>query len=187
LIRQYCVANDKVLFDFADLDSWWFNPATEEWEHASYDYEGDTVPVEHPQFNGNQAGHTTYESCEQKGRSVWWMMARLAGWQLDPSGIENGTGTGRTISLGPVFPNPFTSSTEIEYALDMECCARLAAFDVRGRMIRLLGTGRTPAGTHAVSWDGCNIEGDPLPSGVYYLRLSMPERPVRMRKVVLLR
>ena len=80
-IRQYCIDNNKVLFDFADLDSWWFNPVSYEWEHATYEYSGNNVPMEHPQFNGNQAGHTTYESCEQKGKAVWWMMSELAGWQ----------------------------------------------------------------------------------------------------------
>ncbi len=79
-IRQYCLDNNKVLFDFADLDAWWFNPVTETWEHSTYDYNGYDVPVEHPQYNGNQGGHTTYESCEQKGKAVWHLMAVLAGW-----------------------------------------------------------------------------------------------------------
>lgn len=80
-IREYCSENEKVLFDFADLDAWWYNSNTEEWEQATYDYSGHTVPVEHSQFHGNEAGHTTYESCEQKGRAVWWMMALLEGWE----------------------------------------------------------------------------------------------------------
>ena len=71
---------DRVLFDFADLDSWWYNSTTGAWEHATYEYSSTEVPVEHPQFHGSQAGHTTHESCEQKGKAVWWMMARLAGW-----------------------------------------------------------------------------------------------------------
>jgi parallel beta-helix repeat protein len=72
---------NQVLFDFADLDSWWYNSTTGEWEHATYDYSGVDVPVEHTEFHGSEAGHTTYESCEQKGRAFWWMMARLAGWE----------------------------------------------------------------------------------------------------------
>ncbi len=81
LIREYCMNNNKILYDFADLDSWWFNPATQEWEQNSCQAQGHTVPLQHPHFNGNDAGHTTYESCEQKGKAVWWMMARIAGWQ----------------------------------------------------------------------------------------------------------
>ncbi|MCK4488479.1 MAG: hypothetical protein KAU38_17180 [Desulfobacterales bacterium] len=80
-IRQWVQnSENRVLFDFVDLDSWWYNPDTQQWEQATYEYNGHIVPMEHPHFNGDEAGHTTFESCEQKGRAVWWMMARLAGW-----------------------------------------------------------------------------------------------------------
>jgi hypothetical protein len=79
-IRQYCEDHDKFLFDFADLDSWWYDPNTDLWEQATYNHSSHTVPVEHSHFNGDEAGHTTHESCEQKGGAVWWTMARLAGW-----------------------------------------------------------------------------------------------------------
>lgn len=77
-IRQYCIANEKILFDFADLDCW------SNGNHSTYDYTvgEDTIhiPIEHEDFNGDEAAHTTYTSCEQKGRAFWWMVAMLAGW-----------------------------------------------------------------------------------------------------------
>ncbi|MCD4698755.1 MAG: hypothetical protein K8S16_21190 [Bacteroidales bacterium] len=83
-IRNYCIANNKVLFDFADIDCWWYNPTSEEWEFSTYEYwngsDTITVPFEHPQYNLNQAGHTSFENCENKGKAVWWMMAKLTGW-----------------------------------------------------------------------------------------------------------
>lgn len=79
MIRQYCMDNNKVLYDFADLDSWWYNPVSEEWEYSTYEYDGYIIPVEHPQFNGDDDGHTTFESCEQKGRALWWLLTRLEG------------------------------------------------------------------------------------------------------------
>ena len=79
-IRQFCSDNDKILFDFADLDAWYYDANAQEWDQATYDYSGTPVPVEHPHFHGNEAGHTTYESCEQKGNAVWWLMAVLSGW-----------------------------------------------------------------------------------------------------------
>ena len=83
-IRNYCITNNKVLFDFADIDCWWYNPSSEEWELSTYEYwngsDTITVPYEHPQYNLNQAAHTSYENCENKGKAVWWMMSKLTGW-----------------------------------------------------------------------------------------------------------
>jgi len=74
----------RVLFDFADLDSWWFNPKTKRWEQATYRYwtgsKFVSIPIEHPEYHGNERAHTTLESCRQKGKAVWWMLARLSGW-----------------------------------------------------------------------------------------------------------
>ncbi|MEN8152861.1 MAG: hypothetical protein ABFR75_02475 [Acidobacteriota bacterium] len=69
-IRQFCKENNKILFDFADLDCW---------------YNGgqnivNGIPMEHNHYHGDQAGHTTYESCENKAKAFWWLMARIAGW-----------------------------------------------------------------------------------------------------------
>ncbi|OPL19822.1 MAG: hypothetical protein AVO35_02285 [Candidatus Aegiribacteria sp. MLS_C] len=82
-VRQYCQDNGKVLFDFADLDAWWQDPSTSQWEQATYSWNGISVPREHPEFSGDEAGHTTYDSCRQKGRAVWWMLALLDGWEPD--------------------------------------------------------------------------------------------------------
>lgn len=69
-IRKYCRDNNKVLFDFADLDSW----------YGGVQHIENGIPMEHPEYNGDQAGHTTYESCENKAKAFWWLMARLSGW-----------------------------------------------------------------------------------------------------------
>ncbi len=90
-IRAFCIENDKVLYDFADLDAWWYDPAAEAWDHATYEYDGNIIPVEHPHFSGGQAGHTTFESCEQKARAIWWLATRLSGWDGTSSATEETT------------------------------------------------------------------------------------------------
>jgi len=77
-IRQYCQDHNKILFDFADLDSWYNG------DQHTYYYNDIWIPLEHPQFDGDEAGHTTYESCELKANAVWWMMAVLLGEEDPP-------------------------------------------------------------------------------------------------------
>ncbi|HLP58851.1 MAG TPA: hypothetical protein VK186_08480, partial [Candidatus Deferrimicrobium sp.] len=69
-IRNYCRNNNKVLFDFGDLDCW----------YNGQQYTDGGLPMEHPHYHGDEAGHTTYESCENKANAFWWMLARIAGW-----------------------------------------------------------------------------------------------------------
>ncbi len=187
MIRQHCIDNDKVLFDFADLDAWWYNPSSG-WEFSSYEYEGADVPVEHPQFNGDQAGHTTYESCEQKGKAVWWLAARLAGWPGEEAyvGPESPDGAAGAATLG-ARPNPFRGSTRIEFSRPRSGDARIRIYDAAGRHVRTLEEQAGGAGVRAVAWDGKDDAGRALPAGVYFLDAECGDGAVSRGKVVLLR
>ena len=45
-------------------------------------------------------------------------------------------------------------------------------FDVMGRHVRRLASGRFPIGTHATTWDGRDAQGRAVASGVDFVRLT---------------
>ncbi len=50
--------------------------------------------------------------------------------------------------------------------------AEVALFDIAGRRVRLIASGRHPAGLQRTSWDGRDEVGHLVPPGVYFLRVQ---------------
>ncbi|MFA6108649.1 MAG: lamin tail domain-containing protein, partial [Candidatus Latescibacterota bacterium] len=88
-----------------------------------------------------------------------------------------------------VWPNPFNSSTTIDFAVsgDGPVPVSLAVYDATGRLTRVLLTGPFAPGRHQARWDGCDQAGHRVATGVYLFRLRRGEERVRSGKLVLLR
>jgi hypothetical protein len=82
-IRDYCLANDKILFDFADIESW--DPAgnyyPDETDACGWCAEWCAV---HECLDCYLCAHSRCFNCYLKGQGFWWMMARVNGWDLTP-------------------------------------------------------------------------------------------------------
>ena len=78
-IRAYARQYGKILYDFEDLDAHYNG------ERHTATVDGVEIPMEHPQYvvndgsTGYEYTHTTQESCENKARAFWVMMASLEG------------------------------------------------------------------------------------------------------------
>jgi hypothetical protein len=64
-------------------------------------------------------------------------------------------------------PNPFSSTTTLEYALPAASHVSLAVFDAQGRLLKRLIHGQQAAGTYAVT-----LHAGGLAPGVYVCRLD---------------
>jgi hypothetical protein len=91
----------------------------------------------------------------------------------------------RRFALHPNVPNPFNPSTRLAFEIDRTAWTRLAVFDVRGRLVRVLVDGPRAAGPHAVVWDGTDHDRRRLASGVYLARLTSSDRSLVRRMVLL--
>ena len=83
-------------------------------------------------------------------------------------------------------PNPFNPSTTISFSLRERGQASLTVYDVAGRLVRVLIDGVKEAGPYDVTWDGRNMDGSAVASGVYFYRLETGEF-AETKKMVLLR
>ena len=89
-VRDYCIANDKILFDFADIES--YDPDGNYYldrgvnDNCDYDGGGNWADEWCTANPGSDlcavcsCSHSKKLNCNLKGRAFWWMMARLAGW-----------------------------------------------------------------------------------------------------------
>lgn len=78
----------------------------------------------------------------------------------------------RTISIGPVMPNPFSRSSTVSFSLVRSGKVRLSVHDAAGRCVRVLREAAMPAGSHRIAWDGMDEVGHKVASGVYLFRLE---------------
>ncbi len=69
-------------------------------------------------------------------------------------------------------PNPFRASTTISFTLPEDSEVSIGVYDLAGRKVKSLASGRRGAGGHEVPWDGTNDSGRRAASGVYFVRLE---------------
>jgi hypothetical protein len=91
----------------------------------------------------------------------------------------------RTRYLAQNRPNPFRSSTTIQFGLVAPTHVRLAIYDVRGALVRRLAHGELPAGHHGAAWDGRDGQGHCVGSGIYFCRLEAGDITETRRMVIL--
>lgn len=105
---------------------------------------------------------------------------------LGSSRLADAASSVRTVGSNQVTlaarPNPFNPRTKIEYGLVREGHVTLRVYDIQGRLVSTLVNGRVNAGTHTVEFNG-----DKLSSGVYMMRLEMPDGVEVNRRITLLK
>jgi hypothetical protein len=89
---------------------------------------------------------------------------------LPGSGIEDDASIPSGFSLAQNYPNPFNGVTRISFTLDKPQVVDVTIFDLLGRPVATVFSGRAQAGENVIYWD-TQKAGLNLASGSYFYRL----------------
>ena len=116
---------------------------------------------------------------------------RILGAEVDMGAYEfvgpvavGGSPGARVELLRAVRPNPTRGHATVTFELTRSSQVGLAIFDVQGRLVRRLATGKHAPGVHHATWDGTGPHGRTA-AGVYFLRLRAGDVTESRRLVVL--
>jgi len=79
-----------------------------------------------------------------------------------------------------IYPNPFSSSTTVQYSLLQPARVTLELYDILGKRVRVLEHGFRTAGMHEVT-----LGAGSLVSGIYFVRLNVGENSDTKKLVIL--
>jgi len=125
------------------------------------------------------AGYSWMEASGADDFDVWLI-------RLD---AETGIGGGEILPpdgpvIGSIFPNPSAGTFSIQCTQGVSGELEAAVYSITGLLVTALTPDQLPSPAVRFIWDGRNAEGENVPAGVYFLRVSDAYRTVTARMVL---
>jgi hypothetical protein len=186
-------------FGMETLEEWYADdigdlyPDEEGWYKMGMEFEGDEIRC---YINDVQLPGTVINDVIPYGGFgvyLWDMVDTSIDIKFDDFIVDGGTSVENDIvspadfSLNPNFPNPFNPQTTIPWNQSVSAAVQLEIFDISGRLVKsLIKEDRYNPGAHQSVWDGTDIAGNNVASGLYLSRLEI-NAEVQTKRMVLLR
>ncbi|MBC8174500.1 MAG: T9SS type A sorting domain-containing protein [Candidatus Marinimicrobia bacterium] len=85
------------------------------------------------------------------------------------------------------YPNPFNSNTTLFFAIPIQGKVTINIYNILGQCIATIHNGFTEPGIHQVIWNGRNMRGNPVASGIYLYELDVESQFHQVKKMTLLK
>ena len=132
-------------------------------------------------MNNTDRVNISYNISIDAGKHLRWVLTSNEGkeYELDGSGqiFVSGDVTGfalnkvssvpLTFAISQNYPNPFNPVTSISYEIPEESFVAISVYNMVGQKVTDLVHELCSVGYHRTVWNGTNIAGDPVSSGVY--------------------
>jgi len=89
------------------------------------------------------------------------------------------------VFLNQCQPNPFEKTTRINYGIPKRMRVNISVYNAIGQLIRTLIDGELDPGYYSITWDGRDNNNRQLANGIYFVRMSTPDKKF-IKKAVLL-
>jgi hypothetical protein len=104
---------------------------------------------------------------------LWYLQPPSPGSHNITTAVADDADTPRPIlKILGASPNPFNPATEIRFELSVASVVTVTVYDLMGRRGDELQPGRMGTGLHGVRWNGRDLAGRSLPSGVYVAHIE---------------
>ena len=190
-IRSFFWNNGKVLFDFADIESYAPDGTCykENGDDACdyYNEDGDSVgnwAVEYQDIHTEgsdwydcSSAHSEPLNANRKAYAAWWMFASLAGWNYNPTTVADWSIPELNCR---VYPNPASDIVTVEITGNHAGVIRIDLLSASGGIIERYTAPAVPQDTFLFQIKMTNL--DPAP---YYLNIISPDKSILYKILVI--
>ncbi|MCY1720457.1 T9SS type A sorting domain-containing protein [Prolixibacteraceae bacterium Z1-6] len=84
-----------------------------------------------------------------------------------------------------IYPNPFSSSTTIQFTLTDRGNVNISVYNIFGQKVQGLAEGEFTEGMHKIIWQGKDMNGAPATSGIYFFRFIKDGEVSAVKRIIL--
>ncbi|NQT25313.1 T9SS type A sorting domain-containing protein [candidate division KSB1 bacterium] len=134
---------------------------------------------------------------DDRDSQIAWFMTDAGNWNnpsaladlefVVPTGVKESPAIARGFQLNQNYPNPFNPRTTIDYELNISGMVTVEIYNVLGQSVKILVNQHLEAGFYQTNWDATDKFGQKVNSGVYFCKLTTPNKFSLVKKMVLLK